>query len=234
MMKLLLKTWVFILLYIPLTAVAKPQFESHQAIKQLAHEHLLKLIDNTDGEYQLSVQNIDPRIKLKKCPAPIDIQLTTEHIKTGKNTLKVSCPSSQPWRLFISAQVKLFTSVIVAKHPLAKGQQIQASDLILQRTDVTLLRSSYHTDKQQLINYIVKRRLKRGEVVNNRHLAKAILIKRGAMVNILAKSEGFKISMQGIALNNASKGELIKVKNSKSKKIIQGIAIDSQTVRVTL
>ena len=233
-MKLPLKACIFFLLCTPLASVANEYIERHNEIKKQASSYLLSLLDSSNGEYQLTIQNIDQRLKLKKCTSDIEFQLTTNHIKTGKNTLKVSCNSTNPWRIFISAHIKQFTQVIIAKQPLAKGHRIQAKDLMLQRTDVTHLRSSYLNNKQQAINYITKRRLNRGDIISLNQLKKPILIKRGDTVSIIAISDGFQINTKGVALNNASKGELIRVKNSKSKKIIQGIAVNSQTVRVKL
>jgi len=233
-MKLPLKTCLFLILCCPLISPANESFENHSHIRKLVRSQLLTLLDTSNGEYELRIQNIDQRLKLKKCSNNIDIQLTTEHVKTGKNTLKVSCNSHTPWRIFISAYIKQFTQVLVAKQPIAKGHLIQESDLILQRTDITHLHTSYFNNKQKAINYITKRRLNRGDIVSLKHLTKPILIKKGDTVSIIAKSDGFQINMKGIALHNASKGELIRVKNSKSKKIIQGIAVNSQTVRVTL
>jgi len=233
-MKLSLKACIFFLLSMPLATLASEHTESHDDIKKQASSYLISLLDSSSGEYIVTIQNIDQRLKLKKCGSGIEFQLTANQIKTGKNTLKVSCPSTTPWRIFISAQVKLFTSVIVANQPLTKGHQIKSSDLMLQRTDITHLRSGYFSNKQEAINYIVRRRLNRGDIISSNHLKKPILIRRGDTVSIIAKSEGFQINMKGVALNNASKGELIRVKNSKSKKIIQGIAVNSQTVRVKL
>lgn len=233
-MKLFLKASIFSLLLTPLALSAGALFESHQDIKKQARSYVLSLLDNSNGTYEVNIKNIDQRLRLKKCSLPLDFQLNTDQIKPGKNTLKISCLSNRPWRIFSSAQIKLFTEVVVTKHPLNKGHKIQKSDLALQHVNVTQLRSAYFSHKLQAINFIVKRRLNRGTVVSPKHLTKPILIKKGDTVNIVVKSNGFQIHMKGIALSNASKGALLKVKNSNSKKIIQAIAIDSQTVRVSL
>jgi len=233
-MKLFLKPCLFFLLYVPFVCQSNELFENHHELKNQASAYLLNLLDASNGEHEISIQNIDQRLKLKKCPNTIDIQLTTDQVKSGKNTLKISCASITPWRIFISAKVKLFSTVVVANHPISRGHQLQASDLILQRKDLSLLRSSYFNDKQQAINYITKRHLNRGDVLSLKHLTRPILIKKGDTVTIIVENDGFQISMKGVALNNAAKNELIRVKNSQSKKIVQGIAVNRQTVKVNL
>ena len=233
-MKLLSKLCLFFLLCLPQFVSANQQIESHKSIKKQANAYLQSLVDASNGQHEIAIQNLDQRLKLKKCPLPLEIQLVTEQIKTGKNTLKISCTSITPWRIFISSYIKLFTHVIVTTQPLAKGHKIKESDLMLLRSDITSLRSSYFSRKQGITNHITKRRLNRGTIISPKHLTKPILIKKGDTVSIIAKSDGFQIHMKGIAQHNASKGELIRVKNSTSKKIIQGIAVNSQTVRVQL
>jgi len=233
-MKLLSKLCLFFLLCTPQFICANEQVESHKNIRKQANAYLQTLVDASNGQYEITIQNLDQRLKLKKCPLPIEIQLVTEQIKTGKNTLKISCTSVTPWRIFISSYIKLFTNVIITTQPLAKGHKIQESDLMLLRSDITSLRSNYFSRKQGVINKITKRRLNRGTIISPKHLTKPILIKKGDTVSIIAKSNGFQVRMKGIAQHNASKGELIRVKNSKSKKIIQGIAVNSQTVRIQL
>jgi flagella basal body P-ring formation protein FlgA len=65
-------------------------------------------------------------------------------------------------------------------------------------------------------------------------LSKPTLIKKGDKITIIAKNNGFQISMKGTALTAGGKDDKIRVKNSKTKKIIQGIIFDAQTVKVTL
>jgi flagella basal body P-ring formation protein FlgA len=60
------------------------------------------------------------------------------------------------------------------------------------------------------------------------------LVRRGQKVVILAKIEGLRVKMQGIALQDGSQGMTIKVKNKSSRRIIEGTVIRPGTIMVNL
>ncbi|MDX2425651.1 MAG: flagellar basal body P-ring formation chaperone FlgA, partial [Cycloclasticus sp.] len=92
----------------------------------------------------------------------------------------------------------------------------------------------YLRDADQAVNYVLKKRLRRGDIVSVNNLSKPIIIKRGDTIEILAKNNEFQISMKGVALKAGSKGDKIKVKNMKTQRTIQGIILDNHTVKVDL
>lgn len=233
-MKSLLTPFMLLLLYAPYVFATDSHFENHQNIKNEAHSYLVSKLDAQKVEYTVEIQNIDSRLKLKKCSSAIEINLTQAHVKPGKNTLNIQCKSSAPWRIFMTARVKIFSYALVSKHPLNKGHLIKEVDLKLEKIQLTGLRSAYLSDAKQAINHVLKRRVNRGDIISVNNLSKRMLIKKGDNITIIAKNNGFQIGMKGIALMAGSKGDKIKVKNIKTKKVIQGIIFDTQTVRVNI
>ena len=233
-MKLFFKIIIFFLLSAHIPFAAATVFESHENLKNNARTFLTAQLEGSNVDFSIQVNNIDQRLKLIKCPVDVDIKLMQAHVKPGKNTLNVECISDTPWRIFMRAQVKLFTSVVVSKHPLNRGQIIQENDIQLTRTELTGRQSAYLSSIDQAVGFEVNRRVKAGDIISVNNLSKPVLIKKGDAVTILAKNEGFQISMKGIASMAGSKGDKIKVKNIKTKKVVQGIIIDAQTVKVAL
>lgn len=233
-MKLFLKTLVFLLLTPSIATASNALFENHQSIKDNAYSYIESKLSSKEADYSIKIHNIDHRIKLKKCDRAIDINLTQAHIKPGKNTLSIQCNSQVPWRVFMTANVTMFSYALVSKHPLNKGHLIQKNDLVLKKIILTGRRSAYLTDTKQAINYVLKRRVNRGDIIGVNILAKPTLIKKGDTISILVKNNSFQISMKGIALMPGGKGDKIKVKNMKTKKTIQGIVFDTQTVMLNI
>jgi flagella basal body P-ring formation protein FlgA len=233
-MKLFFKTLFFLLAISPLVCTADNRFESHQTIKQKASAFLATKLDGIGNEYSLQIRPIDQRLKLKKCPSEIAINLPSNTVKPGRNTLSVSCTSDTSWRVFMSAYVKLFAYVIASKHPLNKGHLIQKNDLVVKKIEVTNVRSSYLTNIALAINKVLKRRVNRGDIISVNNLAKPILVNKGDTITILAKNNGFQISMKGTALTAGGKGDKIRVKNIRTKRTIQGTVFDKHTVKVNI
>ncbi|ORU94556.1 MAG: flagellar biosynthesis protein FlgA [Cycloclasticus sp. symbiont of Bathymodiolus heckerae] len=233
-MKLFSKTLIFLLLSTSSAFATNNAFMNHQELKNEARVYLTNKLSNEDAEYSIKVNSIDQRLKLQKCTADVEIELTQPYVKAGRNTLSVRCLSDVPWRIFMTAHVKLFAHALVSLHPLNKGHLIQEHDVTLKKVELNGLRSAYLTDSKQALNKVIKRRLKRGDIISVNNLSKPILIKKGDAITILAKNNGFKISMKGIALMSGSKGDKIKVKNIKTKKIVHGIIFDAQTIQVKI
>jgi flagellar basal body P-ring formation protein FlgA len=233
-MKLILHLLLSSLLFSSCAYAIDTPFENHQDLNKKVYAYLSATLDAQEADYQIEIQNIDSRLKLKKCPSNIEIKSTLAHIKPGKNTLIMQCVGSTPWRVFMTARVKLFSYAVVSKHPLNKGHLIKESDLKLEKIQLTQLRSSHLSDIKQATNQVLKKRINRHEVVSVNNLSKPIIIKKGETITIVAKNNGFQISMKGVALMAGSKGDKIKVKNIKTKKVIQGIVFDAQTVKVKL
>jgi flagella basal body P-ring formation protein FlgA len=211
---------------------------------------IFKIISNKNGVINTDLQNAlqytQPAItqainklnskgliiyKVDKCDKRKKIIHLSEK---GKNTLKIECISQTPWRIFMTAQVQLFSHALVFNQPFNKGHLLKESDITLKKIELTGHRSAYLSESKHAINHVLKRRVRRGDLVSVNILSTPTLIKKGDNITIIAKNKGFQISMKGIALMAGGKNDKIKVKNIKTKKIIQGIISDSQTVRVSI
>ncbi|MBQ0724267.1 MAG: flagellar basal body P-ring formation protein FlgA [Cycloclasticus sp.] len=226
---------IFILLFFIQPALASEiYFEDHNVIKQQARTFLTTNLNSIGKEYTIQIHTIDPRLKLKKCPSPLRIQLTETPIKAGRNTLNIRCISNADWRIFMSSTIALFDNVVVAKKPMRKGHLIQRSDVHLMKKEITHLNSRHLLDPTRAVNLVLKKRLRKGDTINPNTLTKAILINRGDQVSILASNNGFTITMKGTALKEGGLGDKIRVKNTRTKKTIQAIVTNKTTVKVTL
>ena len=71
-----------------------------------------------------------------------------------------------------------------------------------------------------------------GQIIGASNVHKQSLIRSGDTVKIFIGEDGWQVSMDGVAQQNAYKGDFIKVKIPKTQKIISGIAIDKGMVEV--
>ncbi|MBZ0252787.1 MAG: flagellar basal body P-ring formation chaperone FlgA, partial [Candidatus Methylomirabilis sp.] len=58
------------------------------------------------------------------------------------------------------------------------------------------------------------------------------LVRRGSMVNLVIESAQLSISTLGEVKQNASAGESVRVQNVGSGKVVVGVVVDAQTVKV--
>jgi len=225
----------FLLLTHAITGLASTQkYEDHQEIKKQVRSHIIQRASFLGNDVTARVNNIDQRLRLKKCTAPLQIKTTGNELKPGRNTLNVSCLSDTPWRIFLTSHIEVYKDIYVAKNLLSKGAVVKSSDLMLKKTNITSLHKRYLSNRTGIINQSVKRTIAKGDLFTTNNLTDRLLIKKGDLINIIASNKGFAINMKGKALASGSEGQRISVKNSRTKRIVQGTVTDKATVRVQI
>lgn len=183
-------------------------------------------------EFEFSVSHIDPRLQLPACPQTLQVFSQRGSLKAGANSIGIHCDGDRKWTIYTVAQIKAFKKVLVLSQPLRRGAILSKRHLTIKSRDIADLRQGYLTAPKLIIGKQAKRNLASGTVINSTHFVEPKLIKRGEKVTIQATSPYFSISMTGIALMDGSKGQPIRVKNIKSKRIIQATVINPGLVSV--
>jgi len=133
-------------------------------------------------------------------------------------------------------QVKLFEEVAVTTKPIAAGKVLTAENLKMERRDTSQGNSNieYITDLNKVMGLTVRRTIGAGLALNAAALVKPRIMKRSNQVNIIAQSGGIEIVTTGIALQDGYEGQIIRVQNQNTRKIISAKIIDAETVKVLL
>jgi len=207
-------------------------YENHTDISQAAKDFLLSSSKTLVGDVSVSLHSIDHRLNLKKCTSPLVIKPTGDTIKAGRNTLKVSCSSPSPWRIFITSTIEVRKKVFVIKHFVSKGQLLTKEDIRFKSINISKLNNHYLENETHIIGKEATRNLQAGNILTANNLTNPLLIKRGDTVNIVSQREGFKVTMKGQAMEDGSIGERINVKNLRTKKIINGSVTSKHSVKV--
>ena len=108
------------------------------------------------------------------------------------------------------------------------GKILSPIDLLHQRHDITLLPDTF-SDFSALEGMATRRTIREGDVIRQNMLTAPQLIKRGDQVRIVARREQIEVSMAGEALDNGTRGALIRVRNSSGTQI-RARVIDAGTV----
>lgn len=210
------------------------QYIDHQLIRVAVKEFLLdKTHELKYPDTQIDVGKIDNRLKLSSCNKDLELELGNSRIP-GNVSVAVRCNSTKPWKIYLQATVKAFQSIYVSQRPIAKGMPIRSSDIVLARRNITALNDDYLTDISEIEGHIAKRSIRKNEVIKPFYLLKSKLIKRGEQVTIIAETSGISVRMKGKAMNDATTGERVKVKNNNSKRIIEGTAIKHGVVKINM
>ncbi|MFI3157370.1 MAG: flagellar basal body P-ring formation chaperone FlgA [Methylococcaceae bacterium] len=205
--------------------------QSHESIAEAVKAYIAQNI-NLSGEYEVNLIPLDERLNLPQCVEALDVFTTTDLIKAGRTTIGVRCNSEKKWSIFTSAIIKTYQMVVVLVQPVQRGEIISRQHLAIEKREVTNLREDFVTQIEQIENKQVTHQLDVGTIVSLRSLVEPKLIKRGDAVVISTTKADFSIRMSGVAMMDGTKGQLIRVKNQNSGRIINATVIEPGLVSV--
>jgi flagella basal body P-ring formation protein FlgA len=229
-------TWLptGILLLAAAGAVAEEAVESqsHDSIREAARQHALADTAQRSGRVEVTVGSLDSRLRLAACDRPLSTYDSPNGLNGGRGVVGVRCEGSRPWKLFVPVQLAQIEPVVVSRRPLARGQTLQAEDLALSEIDVSGVHRAYFSRIEDLVGMRSKRSLPSGEVLHAGLLEREQLVRRGSQVEILADTAGLQVRMRGKAMADGGRGDLVKVKNLSSGRVVSGTVEGPGLIRV--
>jgi len=187
------------------------------SVIDLAKKHLEdNIIPPRGGKVAITVANIDPRIVIKPCQQALSANIPENH--GGRNVnVKISCDDSTPWVMYLPAKIENTFAVLVAKNTIEKGTVLTENTIELQFIALNKIRGKKLSDKAAILGSKAKKRIAKGKVISPKNVC---LICKGDSVTIIAKSDSFMIKTRGTAISDGNLHQQIRVKNSRSGKII--------------
>ncbi len=187
-----------------------------------------------DQEVEISIGRIDRRLKLATCEKTPAAFLAAGAKLQGKLTVGLRCAGPKPWTVYVPAQIKIFAEVVAATQPLLRGRKISTADIMFVRQELSQLRNGYFIKKDAVIGKVLTQNLAAGNAITPKQVKAPVLVRRGEKVTIVAAIGTLKVRGKGKALEDAALGELISVRNSQSKRIIQGVVTRPGVVNVQM
>jgi flagella basal body P-ring formation protein FlgA len=155
-------------------------------------------------------------------------------IAPGPQTFLVAAESDgkEQARFWVKAEVRVFEEVVVSSQPLVFNEVVAATDVRLERRDISLLNARPFYRIDDVVGQQVLRRISMNETLTQKNLDRPVLMRRGNAVMLLYETGVLRVETPGTAEENGRAGELIQVKNSVSGKILRGRVLDGRTVRM--
>jgi flagella basal body P-ring formation protein FlgA len=136
--------------------------------------------------------------------------------------------------VYLAAHIRIYGDVITASRNLSRGTTIGPGDISSSRMELSKLRYGYFTKSDKVIGKVVKRSIRLGESISPQRIKEPLLVHRGEEITIEAVTGALKVRVKGKALQDGIKGALISVRNLRSKRIIQAVAVEAGTVSVRM
>lgn len=203
-------------------------------IEQVAYEYALSKAQENFDNPQIVMGTLDSRLRLQACGAQLDVFSNLVGTGIGNQTIGVKCNSPVTWTVYVPVKVKVLQAVVVAVKPLEANRVITSADVKLQQWDIGTLRQGYINNIRKIVGQELKYPVALGTVIKPKSLRAQNLVHRGESIMLVASAGKMEVRMSGTALSDASLGQRIRVKNSSSKRIVEGIVDAPGIVKVTM
>jgi flagella basal body P-ring formation protein FlgA len=230
------KYLVYFLVLLPTYSLsAAREVVSANDLKQKVEENVLaqwqQLGQRSDSRSNVIITGLPDSYRSHKCPEQLVVD-AGKQLTLGRNSIKVSCATTSSWSLMLTAEIEVWREVVVIRDHLSRGERIKSSSLTLQERNISSLQRGYFTDLKDVTNQVSKRSLRAGVAIDPSMIDLPIIIRRGQEITLRVVKPGFSVNMKGISLSKGRKGDVIKVKNSRTEKVLFGTVISADLISV--
>ena len=222
--------------------ISPDKVEIIRSSEKIPHEKIKKIV-LTYLEKALPWDRDNVKIK--------DIRITNNIIlPKGKITYKVDSPPNNDYvgltpitvyfyvngkleeSLLVTLDIEVMSDIVVTRKPLGRYKLITEEDIYLEKMDLTKVPSNVITRCEDVLGKRTRRTIDSNVALRSDLVELPPLIKRGDIVKIIVESEGLKVTTLGQAKEKGRRGEMIKVINVDSTKVIYARVLDSNNVKV--
>jgi flagella basal body P-ring formation protein FlgA len=192
------------------------------ALRSVAQQYLEAQSAGLAGKASVEMRAIDPRTSLPACLDPQAFQQPGARA-WGNTTVGVRCAAPTAWTVYIQAKVSVQGDYVAAAVPLAQGQPIEQSQLVLMHGDLAAMPNGVVTDMAQAIGRSSTVSLPSGAPLRLDALRSKPVVQQGQLVRVVSSGEGFRVSAEARAIGSAGEGQVVQVRTPAGA-IISGVA----------
>ena len=123
-------------------------------------------------------------------------------------------------RVNVNVKVKRYASLYITKHFIPKGTIISQRDIVLKRMRIKNAHMK-RLNKEDIVGAVARQNISANRIIKEYMVVPNFPVKRNKNVKIVYNRGGIHIELLGLALENGKRGDIIRVKNLSSNKVLQ-------------
>ena len=124
--------------------------------------------------------------------------------------------------------------VYVPARTLSTGEIIAQGDLQTITVPERDLSSNAVVDLNSLVGMEVKRTLREGSIIRKNAIAAPLLVRKKDLITLTVETSQMRLTAQGQAMDDGAIGDVIRVMNLTSKKVISAVVSGKQSANVVV
>ncbi|MBT5305168.1 MAG: flagellar basal body P-ring formation protein FlgA [Candidatus Scalindua sp.] len=206
-------------------------------IAQKAKEYLLSALPDADRETTVELVRMPGDKWIPRSMDDIDFDISLPDISKDRGNIDVIVSATSDGKRFfkipVSFKVRVYEYVAIAKRRIGRNQQLTKRNLSMARRETTKIRGFAFFGIEDLVGMVTTTSIQPNTILTENEVEMPPTIKQGSIVKLLIQTSGFRIVTKGMAQQTGYTGEVIKVKNMDSKKLLFGEIIDSDSIRIS-
>jgi flagella basal body P-ring formation protein FlgA len=130
-------------------------------------------------------------------------------------------------------RIRHFSDVLISTGRIGRNKILNSNNFQIKRMEVTSLTDTPLSSERDLSGRWTRRSIGTGQILTNRMFEQIPTVRAGQEVSILYKTSTLQIKTAGTALQPGITGDIVRVRNNQSNKIITCAILDKSTVQVT-
>jgi flagella basal body P-ring formation protein FlgA len=209
-----------------------PRWQSADSIRDAAAGAVRAEAAQRGSSADATADRLDGRLRLAECAQPLGARIVGGQ-NAPRATVEVRC-DSPGWKLYVPVQRSQRRAIVVARTTLPRGKVLTVDDVLLTERETSTLPAGYLTDLGIAVGQTLRRGVTEGTPVGPQALAAPPAVRAGQEVSLEAGAAEFRVRMAGVARQDAALGEMVKVENVSSRKIVQGIVRSNKIVEIAV
>ncbi|HFZ8994039.1 TPA: flagellar basal body P-ring formation chaperone FlgA [Citrobacter freundii] len=155
---------------------------------------------------------------------------SAQEMVISRMNFNVKCADTQGWSVSVAVRPDVFVPVVMPRGIIDRNSVLTADDLQMKKYNISAQRSDLMMNIDDAVGLTSKRTLQPGKPLTRAELLAPLLVKRNQPVMIVSHEGNITASADGVALKDGRKGDIIKIRNSSSQRIISGRVEDAGVV----
>lgn len=152
-------------------------------------------------------------------------------VAPGASAIMVKLPVSEARMGNKQAKLKWYQPTVYSRKPLVRGERIDPAWLAMRIETVSMQRDCVW-DIASIRGCVPRQGVAAYRAISDSDIDRSSVIKNGAAITLVSMENGLGIEVAGIAMQRGAIGDVIKVRNANSRRILTGTVIGPDRVMI--
>ncbi len=205
-------------------------------IAQKAREYLLSVLPVMDREttVELGRMPADQWVPRKRDEIVLDVSLVDSNKDRGNIELIVTARSNTTplFKVSVIFKVRVFEDVVIAKRKIGRRQRLTREDIFLGKREISKIHNLSFSSVDDLTGKVAVRTILSNAIITENIVEIPPTVQKGSVVKLYIEANNFSIVTKGLAQEAGRTGEVIRVRNLDSKKVLYGKIVGPERVQI--